>query len=62
MAKFSWLNYSIHCFFFIYREFLDYTGAVCLVQMPDGNQYEGHGTNKKLAKCNACQLTLNSKH
>ena len=34
---------------------------VCIVQMPDGNQYEGHGTNKKLAKYDACQKAIHSK-
>ncbi len=52
---------QLNCFlFFCCREFVDETGAVCLVQMPNGTLYEGHGTNKKLAKYDACQQALNS--
>jgi hypothetical protein len=49
-------------FFFFSREFLDETGAVCLVQMPNGTLYEGHGNNKKLAKYDACEQALNFKN
>lgn len=49
-------------FFTIYREFIDENGAVCIAQMPNGTQCEGHGTNKKLAKYDACQQAMNSKH
>ncbi|CAF2549991.1 unnamed protein product [Rotaria sp. Silwood2] len=46
----------------ILEEFVDETGAVCLVQMPDGSLYEGHGKNKKLAKYDACQQAINNKN
>ena len=32
--------------------------AICQVQLPNGNQFEGRGTNKKLAKADACRKAM----
>jgi dsRNA-specific ribonuclease len=45
---------------FCFREFTDETETICIVQMPSGSIYEGHGKSKKLAKYDACQKALDS--
>ncbi|CAF3595254.1 unnamed protein product [Rotaria sordida] len=45
----------------ILAEFVNETGAVCLVQMPNGTLYEGYGESKKRAKYDACQQAMNYK-
>ncbi len=47
---------------FICRETRDESGdtpiAICVVQLPEGTQVEGRGTNNRKAKADACQKAM----